>query len=70
VLVLPLTFWAFSWLSGIAAPYLQKIVHCVYLWFYQSWTAFLLLSCHSSRGGHMGVLAMDSLLAAMQVFLC
>jgi hypothetical protein len=70
VLVLPVLLWAFFWLSGTAAPYLQKNVLRVYLWFYRSWTAFLLLSCHSSPCRNMDVLARYSLLAAMQVFLC
>jgi hypothetical protein len=50
----------FFWLSGAAAhpPHSpQKHVLCAYLWFYQSWTALPLLSCHPSPCQNVSVLA-------------
>jgi hypothetical protein len=67
VSVLPVSLWAFSWLTGVAAQSLQKHVLHASSWFSRSDTAFQLLSCHPSPCRKRGVLARESLLAAMQM---
>jgi hypothetical protein len=64
--VLLVSLWASSWLSGVAAQALQKQVLRASPWFSRSETAFLFLSCHPLACRNMGVLAKESLPAAVQ----